>query len=78
MTESNKFRKSVFLTADLVTDFGFCLNKEQFGLIWSITPQRWQADTKTDFFCSLIVGLDLDLETLASISELLPLSNLAK
>ena len=33
VTESNKFRKSVFLTADLVTDFGFCLNKEQFGLI---------------------------------------------
>ena len=24
---------SVFLTANLISDFGFCLNKEQFGLI---------------------------------------------
>ena len=32
---------SVFLTANLFSDFGFCLNKEQFGLIWPTTPQRW-------------------------------------
>ena len=32
---------SVFLTADLVSDFGFCLNKEQFSLMWPTTPQRW-------------------------------------
>ena len=69
---------SVFLTTNLVSDFGFYLNKEQFCLIWPTTPQRWQIDTKTDLLCSLIVGLDLGLETSASISELLPLSNLAK
>ena len=33
---------------------------------------------KTDLLCSLTVGLDLGLETLASTLELLPLSNLAK
>ena len=65
---------SMFLTTNLVSNFGFCLNKEKFGLIWSTTPQRWQVDTKTDLLCSLIVGL----ETLTSISELLPLSNLTK
>ena len=68
----------VFLTTNLVSDFGFCLSKEQFGLIWPTTPQRWQIGTKTDLLCSLTVGLDLDLETLASTSEFLPLSNLAK
>ena len=69
---------SVFLTTNLVSDFGFCLNKEQFGLIWPTTPQRWQVGIETDLLCSLIVGLDLDLETSACTSELLPLSNLAK
>ena len=69
---------SIFLTTNLVSDFGFCLNKEQFGLIWPTTPQRLQVGTKTDLLCSLIVGLDLGLETSASTSELLPLSNLAK
>ena len=34
--------------------------------------------TKTYLLCSLTVGLDLGLETSVSISELLPLSNLAK
>ena len=69
---------SVFLTTSLVSDFGFCLNKEQFGSIWPTTPQRWQEGTKTDLLYSLTVGLDLGLETSASTSELLPLSNLAK
>ena len=69
---------SIFLIANLVSDFGFCLNKEQFGLIWPTTPQRWQVGTETNFFCTLAVGLDIGLETSASISELLPLSNLAK
>ena len=67
---------SVFLTTDLVLDLGFCLSKEQFGLIWPTTPQRWQVGTKTNFLCNLSVGLDLSLETSASTSELLPLSNL--
>ena len=57
---------SVFLTTNLVSDFGFCLDKEQFGLIWPTTLQRWQ------------VGLDIGLEASASTSELLPLSNLTK
>ena len=69
---------SIFLTTNLVSDFGFCLNKEQFGLIWPTTPQRWQVGTKTDLLCSLTVDLDLGLETSTSTSELLPLSNLAK
>ena len=64
--------------ANLVSDFGFCLNKEQFGLIWPTTPQMWQVSTKTDLLCSLTVGLDLGLETSASTSEFFPLSNLAK
>ena len=69
---------SVFLTTHLILDFGFYLNKEQFGLIWPTTPQRWQVGIKTDLLCSLTVGLDLGLETSASTSEFLPLSNLAK
>ena len=69
--------KSVFLTANLFWDFGFYLNKKQFGLIWP-TPQRWQVGIKTDLLCSLTVGLDLGLEISASTSEILPLSNLAK
>ena len=69
---------SVFLITNLVSDFGFCLNKEQFGWIWLTTPQRWQVGTKINLLCSLTIGLDLGLETSASISELLPLSNLAK
>ena len=69
---------SVFLTANLLSDFGFCLNKEQFDLIWPTTPQRWQVGTKTNLLCSLTVVLDLDLEISASTSELLPLSNLTK
>ena len=69
---------SVFLIANLVSNFGFCLNKEQFGLIWLTTPQKWQVGTKTDLLCSLTVGLDLGLKTSVSTSELLPLSNLAK
>ena len=32
---------SIFLTTNLVSDFGFYLNKEQFGLTWPTTPQRW-------------------------------------
>ena len=68
----------VFLTINLVSDFGFCLNKEQFGLIWPTTPQRWQVGTKTNLLCSITVGLDIGLEASASTSELLPLSNLAK
>ena len=69
---------SVFLTTNLVSDFGFSLNKEQFGLIWPTTPQRWQVGTKTDLLCSLTVGLDIGLEISTSTSELLPLSNLTK
>ena len=69
---------SVFLTTNLVSDFGFCLNKEQFGLIWPSTPQRWQVGTKTNLLSSLTVGLDLGLEILASTLKFLPLSNLAK
>ena len=69
---------SVFLIANLVSDFSFCLNKEQFGLIWPTTPQRWQVGTKTVLLCSLTISLDLGLETSVSTSELLPLSNLAK
>ena len=69
---------SVFLTTNLISDFGFCLNKEQFGLIWPTTPQRWQVGTKTDLLYSLTIGLNIGLETSASISKLLPLSNLAK
>ena len=69
---------SVFLTTNLVSDFGFYLNKEQFGLICPITPQRWQVGTKTDLLCSLTVGLDLSLEISTSTSKVLPLSNLAK
>ena len=67
---------SVFLTANLFSDFGFCLNKEQFGLMWPATPQMWQIGTKIDFLCILIVGLDTSLEISASTSEHLPLSNL--
>ena len=59
---------SVFLTENLISDFGFYLNKEQFGLIWPTTSQRWQVGTKIDLLCSLIVGLDLGLETSASTS----------
>ena len=69
---------SVFLIANLVSDFGFCLNKEQFCLIWLTTPQRWPVSTKADLLCSLTVGLDLGLEISASTSELSPLSKLAK
>ena len=69
---------SVFLTTNLVSNFGFCLNKEQFDLIWPTTPQRWQVGTKIDLLCSLTIGLDLGLESSASISELLPLSNIVK
>ena len=29
---------SIFLTTNLVSDFGFGLNKKQFGLIWLTTP----------------------------------------
>ena len=57
---------SVYLTINLVLDFGFYLNKKQFGLIWPTTPQRWQVSTKIDLLCSLAVGLDIGLETLAS------------
>ena len=67
---------SVFLVGFPVTGFGSCLNKEQFGLIWLTTPQRWQVGTKKDLLWFLTVGLDKGLETLASTSELLPLSNL--
>ena len=59
---------SVFLTVNLVSDFDFCLNKEQFGLIWPTTPQRWRVGTKTYLLCYLIVGLDLGLETSVSTS----------
>ena len=76
-TETN-LGTSIFLTANLFSNFGFCLNKEQFDLIWPTTPQRWQVGTKTYLLCSLIVGLDIGLETSVSTSELLPLSNLAK
>ena len=69
-------RTSVFLTINLVSDFGFCLNKKQFGLIWPITPQRWQVGTKTDLLYSLTIDLDLGLETSVSTSELL--SNVTK
>ena len=68
----------VFLTVNLVSDFGFCLSKEQFGLIWTTAPQRWQVSTKIDFLCTLRASLDTSLETSASTSKLLPLSNLAK
>ena len=61
---------SVFLTTNLVSDFGFCLNKKQFGLIWPTTPQKWQVGIKIDLLCSLTVGLDLGLETSAWTSEL--------
>ena len=67
---------SVFLIANIVSGFGFFLNKEQFGLIWPTTPQRWQVGTKTDLFCTLAVGLDIGLETSTFILELLALSNL--
>ena len=69
---------SVFLTTNLVSDFGFCFNKEQFGLTWPTTSQRWQVGTKTNLLCSLTVGVDLGLETSVSTSKLLPLPNLAK
>ena len=54
----------VFLTTNLISNFGFYLKKEQFGLIWPTTPQRWP--------------VDLGLETSAYTSKLLPLSNLTK
>ena len=54
---------SVFLIANLFSNFVFYLNEEQFGLIWPTTPQRWQVGTKTDLLCSLIVDLDIGLET---------------
>ena len=73
-----KLRTPVFLTTNLVSDFGFCLNKEQFGLIWPTISQRWHVGTKTDLLCSLTVGLDLSLEISAFTSELLPLFDLAK
>ena len=66
---------SVFLTENLISDFGFYLNKEQFCLIWTTTPQ---IGTKTDLLCSPTVGLDLGLETSASTWELLPLPNLTE
>ena len=69
---------SMFLTTNLVSNFCFCLNKEQFGLIWPTTPQMWQVGTKTDLLYSLTISLDLGLETSVSTSELLPLSNLSK
>ena len=55
----------VFLETDLVTCFGFCLNKEQFGLMWPTTPQRWQVDSKAYLLCTIAVGLDTGLETSA-------------
>ena len=67
----------VFLEGFLVTGFGSCLNKEQFGLMWSITPQRWQVGTRTDFFLNLLESLDIGLKTSSSTSEFLHLSNLA-
>ena len=38
-TETN-LGTSVFLIIELVSDFDFCLNREQFGLMWPTTPQR--------------------------------------
>ena len=38
VTNMNKFRDISILNR--VSNFGFCLNKEQFGLIWPTTPQR--------------------------------------
>ena len=70
VTNKNKFRDISILTTNLVSDFGFCLSKEQFGLIWPTTPQRWQVGTKTNFLCNLSVGLGLGLETSTSKSEL--------
>ena len=69
---------SIFLTTNLVSNFGFYLNKEQFGLIWRTTPQMWQVGIKTDLLCSLTIGLDIGLNISVSTSKLLPLSNLAK
>ena len=63
---------SVFLIANLFSNFVFYLNEEQFGLIWPTTPQMWQVGTKTDLLCSLTVDLDIGLETSASTLELLP------
>ena len=52
----------VFVEVDLIIGFDFCLNKEQFDLKWLITPQRWHVGTKTNFICTLAVGLDLGLQ----------------
>ena len=72
------FGTSVFLTANLVSNFGFCFNKDQFGLMWPTTPQRWQVGTQPNFLCTLTEGLDIGLEISMSTSELLSLSSLAK
>ena len=33
MTNITNLETSIFLTIDLVSDFDFCLNREQFGLM---------------------------------------------
>ena len=65
-------------------------NSKSSLIFWFLPQQRtiWSNMTnntikvtsrhKTDLLYSLIVGLDIGLETSASTSELLPLSNLAK
>ena len=78
VTNMNKFKNISIPNSRFSLRFWFCLSKEQFGLIWPTTPQKWQVGTKTDFLCTLIEGLDIGLETSMSISELLPLSNLVK
>ena len=56
VTNMNKFRNISIPNNKSSLRFWFCLNKEQFGLIWPTTPQRWQVGTKTNLLCSLTVG----------------------
>ena len=76
VTNGNKFRNISIPNNKSSLKFWFL---PQQRTIWSnMTNNNTQVGTKTDLLCSLIVCLDIGLETSASISELLPLSNLAK
>ena len=76
VADKNKFRNISIPNSKSSLRFWFL---PQQRTIWSnMTNNNTQVGTKTDLLCSLIVCLDIGLETSASISELLLFSNLAK
>ena len=72
----NKFRNISIPNSKSILRFWFL---PQQRTIWSNMTNNITKVTdglKTDLLCSLIVGLDIGLETSASKLELIPLSNL--